>query len=172
MEIRVDISDWEQEYQASGVRFANADDMLEYATQEPPLRLGRFALVARERGDCAKDTIKPNKLLLNLGAALNVSCQIKAATVRDSETGVRVRRFVGPLTSYDGRFAEVDTLLAAQRAHEYLMHQVPQHVRSRLDVLRYHGGDVRKEVRALKKALDEMVAEMERAEVMLTPEAA
>jgi len=159
MEVRIDITDWAKEYKASGVKLESREDLLEQATEHTPLKLGRLAVVARER--TGAEVLPPNKLLLNLGAAVEVQRIIREARIEDEETGLFVRRFVGPLGSNDGRYVEAEEPAALKRAREYLRKYVPAHARRRFELLAYHGTDLRGPLKELIATLEDIVAELE-----------
>lgn len=186
--INIPIGDWDTEYQVEEPKLQGDSDLIELLKnpQNGPQKIGRLAIVARERGNAPNNILPPNKLLLNAGAAVEVS-QIVARrkTKRELPNGkeIEVRDFVAsvredgnqsindthqhhvtppsPINNNNHGFVYVESETALQRAQDYLAKVVPGYICGRMEIIALNGGDVRQAAKELKKRIDEIVKRLE-----------
>ncbi len=181
-EICIDITDWGQEYQEKEPEIPTEDGMIDYQLQNgaKPAELGRLAIVAHERGDVEDRYLPANKLMLNMGAAVQVSRTIAARKKQlhfeDGRT-FNAREFVAQVPvdescldepeqsiedAMNGReLARAGSREAAHRARLYLRQRVPGYIYERLVIIAAGGGNIHDEIAWLKSEIDTMALRIE-----------
>lgn len=180
--IKIPVEDWNQEFLQEEPNLTGENSLIDLRLQGVhPAKIGRLAIIARERGVAPDDILPANKLLLNTGAALEISTAI-AARKRTVETAdgkeIEVREFVAPVReeeeghhTYDNQdnsaspsplpdntaIISVLSDTARARALDYLLKIVPGYVYGRLAIIAVNGGDVAAAADSLKGKIDEMV---------------
>ena len=186
--LKIDCTDWADEYMTSEPDLSSEDAMVR-AHQEGKLhiaQIGRFVIVARERGDAPDDIVLPNKMLLQLGANGNIADKFRARKRRvTTESGqeIVVREMVAPVSELRARtgdgddlaldltasepdesnayvWVDCETTLALERAEKYLQRSVPGHIWPRLALIAVNDGDVAGAADLLHDKIDEMVAKL------------
>lgn len=167
-EIRIDVTDLEEEAQREEADMSSEDAMLaeHVARQWHPFKTGRVALGARSLGIAPEDILPPNKLLLMNGAATAV-LKVLQRRYHDAvigDTTYRSRSWVG---TNDGKpddqgqtFIAADSDGALDRAERYLLDIVPRHIWGRMLIIAEHGGDLEAVAKALHAEIDRMVTEL------------
>lgn len=184
MEIKIDISDWVENYQTIEPNIKTFDDVVSLLTHgHKPYSAGVLALVARERGDAEFSILPENKMLLGTGAAVSVSREVanklrKAKMPNGLE--VEVRQFVAPVdhdrsedqgigvnsetfqasseTHFLGEnYLSTSDPAAAKRAEDYLMKRVTGDIWGRLIIIAEHDGDYKGVANKLIKEIKDMV---------------
>lgn len=187
MEIKIDITDWVENYQILEPNIKTFDDVVSLLTHgHKPYSAGVLALVARERGDAEFSILPENKMLLGTGAAVSVSREV-AAKLRKAKmpngSEVEVRQFVAPVDhllsddqskgvngdemqsvhiggeaqAHDDRYLSTSDPMAAKRAEDYLMRRVTGDIWGRLIIIAEHDGDYKGVANKLIKEIKEMV---------------
>lgn len=180
--VTIPINDWGNEYAEVEPKLLDQEDLVELLKQPhfSASKIGRLAIVARERGDAPQDIIPGNKLLLNAGAAVEISSiAARRKTTVELADGreIEVREFVAPYRDdevdrlandnqdmgvnpspddYDG-FVPVHSTVANTRATNYLLKKVPGYIYGRLAIIAANGGEVQEAAELLKDKIDEMV---------------
>lgn len=181
--IVIPVGDWDEEYLKEEPDISSEDSLISLlqTTKYGPQKIGRLAIMARERGAAPEDIISANKLLLNAGAAVEVSAKA-AAHKRKVELPdgreIEVREFVAPVREkgeghFEGDtqatdaspspqpdnepFVSVISDTARTRALDYLLKIVPGYIYGRLAIIAANGGDVHAAADALKAKIDEVV---------------
>lgn len=76
MDIKIDITDWHEAYQAQEPKLNTFDDVLNLRKRGvKPYAAGVLTIVARERGDAEANILPTNKVLLGTGAARYVQAR-------------------------------------------------------------------------------------------------
>lgn len=174
MEIRYDITDWEQAYDASKTRPGNMDEAIDLM-RESDIKLSELALlliVGRERGEVQDERMPTNKLSNLLGLAKHVSAYRGRQMARVSIAGkdMEVPRFVSTVTIEEGvpsseqsgnTVVDYDTEEAVERAISYLMTNVIGRIRDRCKIVALNSpAKLQKVADELKLAIDEIVDEL------------
>lgn len=184
----IDCTDWADEYMLSKPDLSSEDAMVR-AHQEEKFhiaQIGRFVIVARERGDAPDDIIAPNKMLLQLGTNRDVADKFRARKRRvTTESGqeIVVREMVAPVSELEARdsdgddfaldlvtskldegdahiWVDCETAQALERAEKYLQRSVPGHIWPRLALIAVNGGDVAGAADELRDKINEMVEKL------------
>lgn len=181
MEIRYDISDWAEEYEASGDRPQSADDAIDIM-RESDMKLGKAALlliVGREKGQVNDATLPSNKLsnLIGMSRHLSGYRTRQRATVKIKDKDVEVPKYIStvttgeesttkgynsetPLAHSEVTTVDYNTSVAVERAIEYLLRNVVGRIRDRFAVIAYNDPKrVAKVAKQLKSEIDKMVEE-------------
>jgi len=172
--IKEDISDWLEETLRDESIIESDEDIIH--AMENGLSTGKIAravIVSREIGKAPSDIVRPNKMLINVGAQMDVIARAhgEKTAVKTSTGEYPVSRFVGLVKEKDvldedeadidqnePSFVQIDSAQALERSVGYLERIVPGHIWNRLLVVHEAGGDVRNEADKLKQTIDEMVS--------------
>lgn len=178
--IYIPIGDWEEEYVDIECDVTSADAIiarLEEGISGP--QAARLAIVAREREEAPGDILSGNKLLLNNGAAADISAMVGNRRKKvELENGaiVSIREWVAAVPKSEDEDDERDQLSleetpvddgtelvhwqsekATRRAWDYLLNKVPGYAYGRLAIIAANGGDVRDAANQLVDKITEMV---------------
>lgn len=169
MKIVIDISDWEEEVDDS-VKIQERDDIIEMLSLGLSTGLvARATIVSREKGVADENIIGSNKALLNLGAQLEISKVARSATeeVMASDGKVyHLRSLVGRVQNLSQESRDEESYIpvyddrAMERAIDYLLHVVPGHIRSRLEIIYAKGGDIDSITAQLKDEINKQVYDL------------
>lgn len=143
MQLKIDVSDWEEEFEHEGKPLETDEDVLAAAVRDgrSPAQLARFAIVGREKGKGPKDLIKPNKLLLQSGARTeitNIICRQRTNGTLPGGQEVLIRQAYSThgMESESARsmrpYALPGSKARAEVARHWLENVLPGHVRPRL----------------------------------------
>jgi hypothetical protein len=180
MQIKIDVTDWQKEYDEIEADVSTTDKLTELSVKHNTAQLARLAIIAREKKLAPNDILPANKPLFLSGAMAALTQLI----VRQRETftlkngkGVTVREFVGPLggehdqvasdthvtsvTSPPEMFVKIESDEALGRSIDYLLKRVPGYIYGSLTRIAVGGGDVRKLADELIAKIEEMVKELE-----------
>lgn len=144
MQIKVDVTDWEQEYIQEETQILIEDDLVKLSTQMPASKVARMYLVSREKKQSPDDLLRPNKVLLNVGGATDLASVIvrrkKDVTLSNGKE-FQIREYVGSgAEDEEDTFVKVESDEAAKRALDYLLNIVPGYVMGRLKIIAHCGG--------------------------------
>jgi hypothetical protein len=145
MVLKIDIEDWNEEYQEVEHQIQNQDDLVTLAKSGiGPMELARNTIVSRELGLAEDDIIPDNKSSLNIGGAHAIS-QIFARKFKEMQTGegktIRVRELVGQTEDDDKpEIVDSDSDVGCQRAIKYLQSAAIGHIKSRLNIVAVNKG--------------------------------
>jgi hypothetical protein len=185
--LTIPVGDWDDEYIQEEPEITAEDDLIKLAMQKGygPQKIGRLAVIARERQAAPDNILSANKLLLNAGAAVEISSMISRRKVKaelPDGREIEVREFVAPVreeaedegqatgddldrgalppspSPADFKVVSFKDPLAVERAEKYLHERVPGYVYGRLSLIAVNGGDVAAAARKLKKEIDKQVA--------------
>jgi hypothetical protein len=190
MQIVLDVTDWDAEYMETEPDLSSKERAIQARMESAfhPAKIGRFYIVARERGQTDEKILPGNKLLLMTGAAAAWS-RMEAAemkkvrlangrdiTVRSLVHAVRHEDYEeeddGQLDMAldvqeegelgDDKPAPVswDNPLAMARAERYLLERIPGYIYGRLKIIAANGGDVRSVVNELQDKMEELVGRL------------
>jgi hypothetical protein len=164
MKINIDITDWNEEYQARETDVSSEDKIIERSKEGiKPSEMARLAIVARERGDAPDDILPKNKPMLNKGGAISVSTMIakrmKEITLENGKQ-VKVRKLTCPTEGVENVVVESYSKNGVKNALNYLHNTILGYVYGRLVIIAENGGDVEKEWAEFKRKGDEMVKEL------------
>lgn len=164
MEIKIDIEDWNNEYQEKEVNVINEDEIINRAKEGiKPSEMARLTIVARERGDSPDDILPANKSLLMRGGAVNVSSiiatRMKEINLENGKT-VRVRELTCPTEGVENVVVDSYSENGLKNAVNYLLNSIPGWIYGRLVIIAENGGDVEGVWKELRVKVDEMVKEL------------
>ena len=165
--IRIPVEDWEESAKLREAVVATEDDILNRIDDgDSTAEIARDYLVCREVGLADEEVIRPNKFLLNLGAAHDVSSIVRkvkrrARTKEDEEDVPVYIGKIGRQAEEGNSYVRYDDPEAIPRVEHYILHVIPGHVRNRLANYRDNGGDIRELVGRLKQVMDELVDRFE-----------
>jgi len=167
-EIRIDITDWEQEFRENEPTIGTSDDVVELVLTDnfSTAKAARSALTSRALGLSPQDIVKTDKLLLQSGARAEIASKVTRRKRRVEGPGDRVyeiREFIGlpgrsPEEADDERphaplavlppglepersFVPTDSKAGMERAIYYLLEIVPGHISARLTEIAAGSGD-------------------------------
>ncbi len=150
VEININITDWNEEYQKNGLDVSSEDKIIALAKKGiKPSEMGRHIIVSRERGLLPEGIIRPNKTILNVGAAEAVSKliarQYKQALIKnDGGKTLKIRALTCATEDAEKSVVvDSDTEAGLQNAISYTLNIIPGYIRSRFDIIRVNGGDVK-----------------------------
>ncbi len=162
--IKIDITDWDEEYQDNEVNVSSEDEIIKRAKEGiKPSEMGRHIIVSREHGLSPEGIIRPNKTILNIGAAEAVSKLIarryKNVTIKnDGGKTLKIRALTcATEDAEESVVVDSDTEAGLQNAISYTLNVIPGHIRSRLDIIRVNGGNVKKVGRQLITIVQEII---------------
>ncbi len=161
MEININITDWNDEYQEKDVDLTNEDAIISRAKEGvKPSEMARLTIVARERGDSPDNILPANKSLLMRGGAVNVSgiiaARMKQINLENGKT-VRVRELTCPTEGVKNVVVDSYSENGLKNAVNYLLNYVPGWIYGRLVIIAENEGDVKKVWGELKGKVDEMI---------------
>lgn len=180
--IYVDITDLEEDSKRKELMPESEEDIVEeLANGRSPLEIGSSVLVTRERGRAPQDIIRPNKLLLQSGAQMDIiSIAHRQKLKMKTESGkeYQLPKFIGTVAEHkeNGKeeedaeetqaneeisYVSSESAEGMRRSIEYLERIVPGHIRNRLYVIYHNGGDVRNEADKLIETINEIVGELQ-----------
>lgn len=173
--IREDISDWQDEAFRAEIIITNERDMLDaLASGSHTAQVARAAIVSRELGKAPEDIMRPNKVLLTIGAmqdVISTAHKVKIEVETSNGAVYEAPAFVGKGNKDEApeeteekdpedtgpSFVAARSPLALERARRYMSNVVPGHVWNRLLLIHHNGGSVQAEAEELKAKIDEMV---------------
>jgi hypothetical protein len=166
MQIKIDVTDWNEEYQKKEVDLSTEEAIIKRAKEGvKPSEMGRLVTIAQEKGDMADGVISSHKIRLMKGSAMAVSSIIaKFKTQSNLKNGNKVNHRTFTCAT-EG--ANVDAVVDAeskaglQNATNYLRNVVPGYIQGRLAIVAANNGDVRQLADELKTKIDEMVMRLE-----------
>ena len=175
--IKEDITDWMDETLHDENIIESEEDIIHALDNGvSTAKLARATLVSRAMGKAPKDIVRPNKILLNVGAQMDVISRAHSekTSVKTSTGEYPVSSFVGIVREKElvheendpeiqevpqgPSFVRINSSDALGRSVGYLERIVPGHVWNRLLVVHEAGGDVRNEADKLKQTIDDMVS--------------
>lgn len=176
MELQIDITDWDEEYQAEEVDLSTKEAMIEAQIKHNyhQAKVGRMYCAARERGQAEPEILPPNKSCLNAALAcawLQVLAREKTALIMPNGSIRDVRTFVLPVpeeeeepdenpTDEGPHLAQCTSSRAIERACDYLLKRVPGYVMGRLALIAQDEARLKSAVEALHAKIDELYAEL------------
>lgn len=167
MELKIDVTDWHEETKREEMEIKSDNDIYALLDKgEHTGKIGRAIIVNRELGNADENIIKPNKLILNSGAQLEVSRL--AARKRhevETESGAKfqARSYVGEVQDgqdTDESYVSHSDDKAADRTRRYLMSIIPGHIWQRFLILYEAGENIQEVADELKSLIDEMVEKL------------
>lgn len=147
MELKIDITDWDEEFQKAKPDVSTHDQIIERAKEGiKPQELGRHTIVARENGHAPMNILKPIKTLLSVGAAYETSqiiCQkMRIANLKNGKS-FKVRALVGATEDVENDvLVDSDTEDGYQNSVNYLRTKAIGHISNRLTLIAEYGGPV------------------------------
>jgi hypothetical protein len=165
MKINIDITDWSESYQSEEINVSNETEVVKRAKEGvKPSEMGRHIIVARELGATEDDIIKPNKTILNIGAAKSVSDliarQMKEVNLKSGKS-IKVRALVCATEDVEEDIVvDSDTREGYQNAVNYLLKVIPGYLQSRLAIIAANGEDVEGYWEQFKAIGDEIVRKL------------
>ena len=165
--IAIPYGDWQEEYLREEADVSSEEAVIEARLGTvSPQQLGRFVIVARERGETEPDIIPPNKMLLNIAASMEAR-RILTRRREDVETPsgrtYEARSYIGPVSEPDDEQKEVEPFTrlvdpgTLERALGYLARIVPGHIWSHLLIVAANEGDIVAAAQTVHDNVDEMV---------------
>ncbi len=163
--IKTDITDWNEEFNAEEPNVMSDEDIIRLRMKGVhPAAIGRYVIVAREHGHIPPDTIKSNKVLLNIGASADVTAktQKKKKVTLSNGKDVNVREYVAPIPNgKENILVKSNSKVAVDHAINYLLKVCTGRIYNRLAIIASNEGDVRKYGDELKAVIDEIVGKLE-----------
>jgi hypothetical protein len=165
LEVKIDITDWGEEYQDKALDVSSEDEIIERAKEGvKPSEMSRLTIAARELGCVPEDVLRPNKILLMIGGAVSVSNMI-ARRVKESSLSngksVKMRELTCATEGVEKQVVvDASSETGFQNAVNYLLNVVPGYIYSRLVIIADHGGDVQEYANQLKALIDDMVSKL------------
>lgn len=165
MEIKIDVTDWNEDYQSKELDVSSENEIIKRAKEGvKPSEMGRHIVVAREKGLAPDNIIKPNKSILNIGAAYLVSqLQTKFLKKKNLKNGknITVRALTCPTEGVQNQaVVDSDTEDGCQNAINYLLNVIPGHIQGRLVIIAANGGDVEDYAEKLIMEIRNIVSEL------------
>lgn len=164
MEIKIDVTDWQEEHDESEVQLLTEEDLVKLSTKMHPAKIARLYIISREKKLAPDDLLPANKPLFQTGAAAALSSVIarqKKSTTLPNGKEFEVREYVGVVKEEDEisfeTFVKVESEEGAKRALDYLLNTVPGYIMGRLKIIAASGGNVDDAAEQLKDKIDEMV---------------
>ena len=163
--IKEDITDWRDEVLQKEVIVNKEQDVLNLISDGVSTALtARATIVSRELGETLTDIVRPNKLLIMIGAMKDVSILVKSQ--RHEVATPSGRTFMS--CDYIGKgkikdeedinsYVETQSKDGLRNAENYLNKVIPGHVWNRLINIVDAGGDIVPLAEALKSRIDDMV---------------
>ena len=163
IEVRIDITDWEDERKALDPDLSDKEAAIntQITRQLSPQVMGRAIVAGRETGNADASLEPPNKLLLQTGAALAWSETLRRESDRGKAANgsdVTYRALLGPIDGSDGAWIRAKE--GSERARQYLLNAVPGHIKSRFNIMAVNGDDLSVVAEELIALIREMVAEL------------
>ena len=168
VEIKIDVTDWAEEYQQEEVDLSTPDRLVE-AQQErgySPKQGGRMLVIAKHRGETFEDVVEP-KEMVQLGSArwfIRYFTELKEVITLDSGKEIEIRSLSAPISTEDGdiddpAYVEWSDPTALDNAENYLLGAVPGHIKGRLKFFVAQNAEKRMRgvVKELHAKIDEMV---------------
>lgn len=181
LQIIEDITDWLDETKRDESFVANEDEILVALRNGiSTAKVARSAVVSRAMKVAPEDIIRPNKVLLNVGAQTDVIAKAHTAkrkTTVKNGAEYNINELVGhvylkpeksddeseeieepeTVPDYGPSFVDVKDGRALEWSIRYLEQTITGHIWNRLLIINENGGDVKNEADKLKQAIDEMV---------------
>jgi hypothetical protein len=164
MEIKIDVTDWQEEHDKAELQILTEENLLELSTKMHPAKIARLYIISREKKLAPDDLLPANKPLFQVGAAAALSSVIarqRKSTILPNGKEFEVREYVGVVKEEDETsfetFVKVESEEGVKRALDYLLNTVPGYVMGRLKIIAASGGDVEEAAEQLKDKIDEMV---------------
>jgi hypothetical protein len=177
--VYADIGDWDEEAHRKELIPESKEDIVKAVrVGNSTAEIARATVVSRERGHAPLDIIRPIKMLIQVGAQLDIiSIMHQQRITGKTEKGkeYNIPEFVGVVAeklvageedlpddeqSHETSYVTSESAEGLQRAMDYLERVIPGHIRNRLYIIHHDGGDVRNEADKLKEAVDELVNEL------------
>jgi hypothetical protein len=171
--IKIDITDWDKEYQKKEWQVSNHDDLIERAKEGiKPMELARNVIAARERGLTEPNIIGSNKRTFNIGGMFQIN-QLLTRLKRKNETKngqeIITRALVCEVgtNGEDPEVVDSATDKGTQRAIQYLHSTGLGHIVGRLNIIGVNNGakDVKRHGKILmaeiQEAIDLIVSKLE-----------
>ena len=163
--VKADITDWRDEALQAEYVPKDREEILDGIEKGMhTAQVARAAVVSRELKEAQEDIIRENKMLIQVGAMLDVSQLVISKKVEiETNSGKtwNVPAFVGDQDDGDGHsYYPSDSYKAGEIAVKYLQNQVVGHIRNRLGTIFQTGGDVSEKALWLKVKIDELVDEL------------
>lgn len=177
--IHENITDWMHEtLRDESIIESDQDIIHALAKGGSTAKVARAAIVSREMGKAPSDIVRPNKMLLNVGAQMDITQMMhnEKTIVKTSSGEHPVSSYIGIVKEkeqpgdedapeeeeqpkkYEPSFVSIDSAEALERSIGYLERVVPGHIWNRLLVVHEAGGDVRNEADKVKQIIDDMVS--------------
>jgi hypothetical protein len=171
--IKEDITDWQEEAFRDETIIESEEDIFDLLDKgSHTAKLARATVVSRQMGKAPEDIIRPNKILVQVGAMLDISSmasrKYRDFELKDGRT-IRVHEYVGAVrersdgddagdsSEDESSYVKAGTAKALDRAERFLLTIVIGHIYNRLATILDYGGDVRLYADELKKKIDEVV---------------
>ena len=182
MEIKIDVTDWDNEYLTIEPDLSlNPILDLQLKKGMKPAQIARLLIVGRQRGDVSAEILPADKLLLMTGGAYHISgyTAMQRAKVEVNGKTYDARAYVAPVNEEDEGDDHVrdDTQTpnvsplsdfvvpvmgeqALENCKKYLTIKVPGYIWGRLLIIAANGGNVSEVGQLLKGEIDRMVSEL------------
>ena len=163
--VKADITEWRDEaFQEEFVPKDKEEILDAIETGMHTAKVARATVVSRELKEAPEDIIRENKVLIQVGAMLDISQIVHGQKIEIQNTSGKtwsVPAFVGDQDDDNGQsYYPSDSNRAKEIAERYLQNQVVGHIRNRLATIFQGGGDVKETAVWLKTKIDSLADEL------------